>query len=123
MRQMEEFSAESAALIREASAASAILVSVISVWELAMLEKKKRITFELPLLEWVQRALDSPGLTLAPLTPEIAIDSASLPGDLHGDPADRILVATARRMGARLMTRDRRLLDYARQKHASIIPA
>ena len=48
--------------------------------------------------------------------------STRLPGDLHGDPADRILVATARRMGARLMTRDRRLLDYGRQKHAKIIP-
>ena len=53
-------------------------------------------------MEWVRQALDTPGLTLVPLTPEIAVDSTRLPGNLHGDPADRILVATARNLGARV---------------------
>jgi PIN domain nuclease of toxin-antitoxin system len=123
LRQMEEFSQESITLIREAAGADALLVSVISVWEIAMLESKKRIALELPVPEWVQRALATPGLTLAPLTPEIAIESTRLPGELHGDPADRILVATARRMGARLMTRDRNLLAYGRQQHLKILAA
>jgi PIN domain nuclease of toxin-antitoxin system len=123
LSQVEEFSQESVALIREAAEADELLVSVISVWEIAMLESKKRIALEIPLYEWVERALDTPGLSLAPLTPEIAIESTRLPGDLRGDPADLILVATARRMGARLMTRDRNLLVYGRQKHVKILSA
>ena len=88
-----------------------------------MLESKKRIHLWAPCEQWVQQALATPGLTLAPLTPEIAIESARLPGDLHGDPIDRILVATARRMGARLMTRDRKLIEYGRQGYARVVPA
>ena len=67
--------------------------------------------------EWVRQALVSPGLTLAPLTPEIAIESSRLPGVFHGDPADRIIVATARRMRARVLTADERTLEYGRQNH------
>ncbi len=74
-------------------------------------------------MEWIRRALETPGLTLVPLTPEIAVDSTRLPGDLHGDPADRMLVATARHIGARLMTRDQPLLDYGRKRHARIVSA
>jgi PIN domain nuclease of toxin-antitoxin system len=55
--------------------------------------------------------LATPGLVLVPLTPEIAIDSSRLPASFHGDPADRIILATAKRMGARHVTRDRKMLD------------
>jgi hypothetical protein len=72
-------------------------------------------------LEWVRRALETPGLSLVPLTPEIAVESTRLPGNLHADPADRILVATARNLGACLMTRDQALLDYGRKRHARIV--
>jgi PIN domain nuclease of toxin-antitoxin system len=51
------------------------------------------------------------------------VDSARLPGDLHGDPADRMLVATARRVGATLVTRDGRILDYADGGHLSVLDA
>jgi PIN domain nuclease of toxin-antitoxin system len=63
----------------------------------------------------VRDALATPGLSLIPLTPEIAIDSTRLAESFHGDPADRIIVATARRMGARLITRDQKMMDYARK--------
>ena len=80
-----------------------------------MLESRGRVQLSAPADEWVQAALATPGLSVAPLTPEIALDSSRLPGNLHNDPADRIIAATARRLGARLLTRDERLLDYAAQ--------
>jgi PIN domain nuclease of toxin-antitoxin system len=69
----------------------------------------------------VKEALATPGLVLAPITPEIALESSRLPRPFHGDPADRIIVATARRMAARLMTRDQKLIQYARKCHFAIL--
>jgi PIN domain nuclease of toxin-antitoxin system len=86
-----------------------------------MLEAKRRVKLDRPCEEWVRAALDVPGVRLAPLTAEIAIDSTRL--DLHGDPADRILVATARRLGARLMTADWRLLEYGAKHRLPIASA
>ena len=108
-------------LITEAAGEGTLLLSVFSVWELGMLEAKGRIQLSAPCEEWVRKALATRGLTLAPLTPEIALESTRLPGSFHGDPADRIIAATARRMGARLLTRDGKLLDYARQGHIRVV--
>jgi PIN domain nuclease of toxin-antitoxin system len=107
----------------EAGAIGKVLVSAISVWEVGMLEAKGRVRFTVEVGEWVRRALAAPGVHLAPLTPEIALDSTRLPEPVHGDPADRILVATARRMGATLVTRDTKILDYGRQGLLSVIDA
>jgi PIN domain nuclease of toxin-antitoxin system len=96
-------------------------VSAISVWEVAMLEVKGRIRLSKDCLAWVNEALGAPGIALAPLTPEIAVESSRLPGTFHGDPADRILIATARREGATLLTRDERILAYARAKHLAVM--
>ncbi len=118
-----EFSASGLATFRQAAADGILLVSVISVWEVALLESKGRLHLHMDCMEWVRQALAPPGLTLVPLTPEIAVDSTRLPGDMHADPADRILVATARNIGARLITRDQALLDYGRKRHARIVSA
>ena len=59
------------------------------------------MTLSLPGEEWTKRALDTPGMSLAPLTREAAVESSFLPGQFHGDPADRLLVATARHLRAR----------------------
>jgi PIN domain nuclease of toxin-antitoxin system len=107
----------------EAAPRGAVLVSVISVWEVAMLEAKGRVRFTLEIGEWVRRALAAPGVRLAELTPEIAIDSTRLPGGVHGDPADRILVATARRTGAALVTRDERLLELGAAGVLAVVDA
>jgi PIN domain nuclease of toxin-antitoxin system len=109
--------------VMEAGAIGKVLVSAISVWEVGMLEAKGRVRFSVEIGEWVRRALAAPGVHFAPLTPEIALDSTRLPQPVHGDPADRILVATARRMGATLVTRDARILDYGRQGMLSVIDA
>jgi len=58
---------------------------------------------------------------LAPLAPEIALESSRLPGPFHSDPADRIIVATARRMGAQLITRDQGLIQYGRKGHLAML--
>ncbi len=120
---LERFSKPGLGALEEARRAHSILVSVISIWEIGMLESKGRIELHMPCEEWVRQALAGPGLTLVGLTPEVAIDSSRLPGVLHGDPSDRILVATARRLGARLLTHDRNLLDYGRRHHARILAA
>lgn len=99
--------------IEAASETNLIYISAISPWEVGMLEAKRRLRFTLPCLQWVLSALEAPGITLAPVDPYIAVESSFLPGEFHGDPADRIIVATARRLGATLISRDREILDYA----------
>ena len=84
-------------------------VSAVSAWEVAMLVAKERLTLDRDVLVWVRQALALPGIVLVPLSPEIAVASAALGADFPGDPADRILAATAFRHRAPLVTRDRRL--------------
>ena len=108
-------------VVEEAAHFGLVGVSAISVWEVAMLEAKGRIRLSKDCLSWVNEALRAPGLGLIPLTPEIAVDSSRLPGVFHGDPADRILVATARRQGAILLTRDEKILSYGKAKHLSVM--
>jgi PIN domain nuclease of toxin-antitoxin system len=108
--------------IRRAESGGRLRVSVISVWELGMLEQKGRISLPMDVRTWVREAFAKPGLLLAPLTPEIAIESSRLPGKLHGDPADRMLAATARIMGAALLTKDQRLIEYSRQHYLRVLP-
>src|SRR6266852_1966206 len=108
-------------MIEQAAAKGRMLLSVISVWELGVLEAKGRVRLQLPCDQWVREALGTPGLTLAPLTREIALESSRLPGSFHADPADRIIVATARSWGARLLTRDERMIEYGRQRHVAVV--
>ncbi len=108
-------------LIQEAVSFPEILISVISIWEVAMLEVKGRIILPYSCLEWVQRALKAPGMVLMPLTPEIAIESTRLPGLNHADPADRILIATAKDQNATLITCDQNILEYSKKNHFKTI--
>jgi PIN domain nuclease of toxin-antitoxin system len=92
-------------------------VAAISVWEIAMLASRNRIVLGKPSAEWVREALSAPGLSLEPLDPVMVIESCHLPAGFRSDPADHMIVATARIIGATLMTRDRRILDYAEAGH------
>lgn len=100
--------------IDRAAAAGDLFVSPINVWEIAMLERKRRVRLDQPIERWMAQALSAPGLGLAPFSPEIAIASCRLPDPFHGDPADRILVATAIDLGARLVTDDRKIIAAAK---------
>jgi PIN domain nuclease of toxin-antitoxin system len=120
---VERFSRAARAAIVRSAQRGEVCVSIISVWEVGMLEAKGRLELKMSCAEWVKQALATPGLLLYPLTPEIALESSRLPGRFHGDPADRILLATVRITGARLLTKDERLLEYGRLRHAAVLPA
>ena len=86
-------------------------VSAISCWELAKLVERKRIGFSIPVLTWITRSFNEMDISIADLSPEIAVESTQLKG-FHKDPADQIIVATSRVLGMPLLTSDRRILDF-----------
>jgi PIN domain nuclease of toxin-antitoxin system len=98
-----------------------LLVSAISVWEFGMHAARGRIQLTVPLRDWVERALDAPGIRLAPLDAAVAAESTLLPGEPQGDPADRFLIATARIHGVGLATRDERILEYAKAGFVRVV--
>lgn len=92
-----------------------VFISAISVWEIATLAAKKRLVLRTSLKEWVDEALSQVGVDLVPLSPDISIESSVLPNGFHGDPADRLIVATARIKRMILLTRDSKILSYAKE--------
>lgn len=88
-----------------------LLVSDITLWEIAVLTDLGRVRLALPLREWLERATAPPLVQRQGISPAIAAEVASLPATFHRDPADRILVATARVLGATLVTSDKRILE------------
>lgn len=99
-----------------------LFVSSISVWEFGMLVAKGRISVSMPLDAWVKAALGARGLKLLPLDADTALESTQLPGDVHGDPADRFLIAAARVHALRLVTVDRKILGYASGGFLNVLP-
>lgn len=97
-----------------------IYISPISIWEIGLLAERGRISLEMDSLEWVEQALRDPGFTLTPFSPQIAIMSSRLPGEVHGDPADRILIATAFETHAVLVTCDEKILEYGKSNFISV---
>lgn len=116
-------SPEARRAIEQAAADGAVLVPAIAVWEVAMLEARGRLVLGQPVLQWVEQALSAPGLDLAPFSPDVAVESVQLPAPFHDDPADRMIVATARVAGATLVTRDRQILDYGARGHIGVLRA
>lgn len=102
-----------------ASRTSSILVSSMSIWEVGMLVEKNRIEIDMDVLDWVEQALDTPGLEICPITSRIAIYSTRLSGSVHGGPIDRLLISTASEENAVLVTCDQKILDFAKGKHIS----
>lgn len=98
-----------------------LYLSSISLWEVAMLERKRRIILSQPCLQWLEKALEAPGLTLENISPSIASESVLFPESFQGGPADRLIVATARILQACVITRDSRILKYAQEGYISCI--
>ena len=116
------FRPEGEAALQEAqTVGTQVLVSPITAWEIGLLVSKGRLVLSVPPLSWLEQVLDL-GVDLAPMTPDILIASSQLPGPPLRDPADRIVAATSRAMGYRLMTRDRPLLDFAASGQVTAIP-
>ncbi|MBI4872549.1 MAG: type II toxin-antitoxin system VapC family toxin [Candidatus Riflebacteria bacterium] len=97
------------AAIQEARPESPLLVAGITLWEVATLHELGRIRLALPLREWLEQATAPPLVERCDLTPAIASELATFPKSFHRDPADRIIVATARVLGATLLTSDERI--------------
>jgi len=114
---------EARRLIAEAGSRGDLMLPAICPWEVALLTSKRRLELHMPVRDWVRRSLTLPGLHLAPITPDIAVEACYLPGDFHGDPADRLIVATARVEGATLVTRDAGIVAYGRAGHLSVLAA
>jgi len=89
-----------------------IYISSISTWEIAMLVDKKRLALTMDVKDWITRCEAIPYIKFVPVTNGIAIKAVQLTGDIHNDPADRIIVATALSMGVVLVTMDQKLRNY-----------
>lgn len=96
----------------DAIAEGPVAVSAVSCWETAILVAKKRIELDRPTSVWVADLLSSPGIEECPLSARIAVRAGELDG-FHGDPADRMLAATAIETGRRLVTKDERIREWA----------
>ena len=94
-----------------------VFVSPITAWERGILTAKGRIASPMSPKRWFELLLSQPGVELARLSTGILIDASSLPGQPQGDPADRIIIATAREFDLTIVTRDRLILDYAAMGH------
>jgi PIN domain nuclease of toxin-antitoxin system len=109
--------------IEAAAQEQQLWVSAITPWEIGMLVAKGRLVLDRDVTDWLQAALSLPGIRVAPLEPALAVASTRLPGQLHGDPADRLIVATARHLGATLVTADAALLAYGQLGHVGVLSA
>ena len=105
----------------DSSEQTGIAVSAISCWEVAKLVERRRLTLPCPVFDWLHQALSYLGVRLIDLSPRICVESAQLPGEFHRDPADQIIVATARVLNAPLLSVDRNILEYPHVKLASRI--
>ena len=111
------------ALIEAARAEDGAFVSAITPWEISMLVGKGRIHLAMPVADWMDFVFGMEGVLLAPLTAAMGVDAGTLPGTIHGDPADRIVIATARALRCPLLTSDRGILRYAKEGHVRVINA
>lgn len=110
------------AAVSTAGGEDRLYVSAVSAWEVGLLWRKRGYVFDLDPAAWLDRVLAQSRIRLTPLTARQAVASSLLPGDLHDDPADRLLAATARDLRAALVTRDTRLLAYAAAGHLDVLP-
>jgi PIN domain nuclease of toxin-antitoxin system len=109
--------------IERSGAANEVFVSVISFFEIGMLVAKNRVRLSEPVQKWTDRIVAWRGLNIAALTPDIAVGSSFLPPIIHADPADRLIVTTARSLDITLVTDDRRILRYGAQGHVKVMAA
>jgi len=96
-------------------------ISPVTAWEVGMLTAHGRLQLLIRPERWFSNLFEVPGVRLAEMSPDLLIASSYLPGKPPKDPTDRIIAATARELGATLITRDRTLLDYGAQGHVAVL--
>jgi len=99
-------------LIQQEQVSGVLILSAISVWEVAVKVQSGKLAIPLDIHRWYELAKSYPATVIEPLSPMDAIASTQLPGDFHKDPADRIIISLARRLAVPLVTCDIKILDY-----------
>lgn len=89
-----------------------IYLAAISLWEVSMLVEKRKIELEIDCLDWINQSLEGGEFKILALSPEVAVQSCRLGENIHGDPADRMIIASASASNAVLITHDRKILQY-----------
>lgn len=112
----EKLSANAAKAIDNACRESRIIISSISVWEIAILNHRGRLKLTIDSKDWVRKTESLPFIRFIPVDNTIALCSVNLPGLFHPDPADRIITATAMTMDLPLVTRDKKIIEYPHVK-------
>lgn len=97
-----------------------LLISPISVWEISKLVERKRISLDMDVTDWIKQWIELPGISVAEFSVKVALLSNRLPGNIHADPADRILIATAYEENSLLVTADEKLLQYGQHGFISV---
>jgi PIN domain nuclease of toxin-antitoxin system len=107
--------------LEAAAMTGGLFVSAMTCWEISMLSARERIHLDMPCQEWLEQALNAPGVSLLELSLPIAVEANFLPGEFHGDPVDRILVASARVENLVLATRDQKIFDYGQKGYLNVL--
>ena len=107
-------------LIQNYARHDAVKISAISVWELGMLVAKKRLSLSKDVNLWVKESFKGHGLFLEPLSIDILLESTQMGDEFHGDPADRLIISTAKMLDAVLMTADDRIIAYCKKHHMAV---
>ena len=113
---LKKLSSNAIAAIDQETQAGEIIISSISAWEIAMLINKDRIVISMDLDEWLSTIEQIDAVKFYAVDNDIAIKSANLPGEFHKDLADRMIVATARKLGSSLITADEKIINYPHVK-------
>ncbi len=95
----------------------------ITFWEIGMLVDKNRLDLKAEPLPWIAAILAETRIEVAPIEPATGIDAGRLPGNIHGDPSDRLIIATARALACPLLTPDKKILAYAKAGHVQALDA
>jgi PIN domain nuclease of toxin-antitoxin system len=97
-----------------------LLISPITIWEISMLVERKRIVLDMDLMDWLNQWIELPGIVTAEFSFDVAILSNRLPGSIHGDPADRILIASSYKESAVMVTADEKILKFGQNHFISV---
>ena len=108
----QNLSAKAKKILKKEEEEKSVFASAISVWEIYLLVKKGRISLSTDTDSWIEDVERLNFLHFIPIDNRIAARSVTLPGDFHGDPADRMIVATAREKGMVIITKDERIRKY-----------
>jgi PIN domain nuclease of toxin-antitoxin system len=112
----ERLSKKARAEIDQAADQHSAFVSSISAWEVAFLVERGRLDLAMPVERWLRKAESVAGVEFVPVDNDVGVRSVRLPEYRHSDPADRMILATAMRLGAQVVSRDRRMADYPHVK-------